>query len=386
MNPTVNVLCGHWVVRDALNQRCDRRFERATYDCVSQCGVQVPYPRSAVTAGKLPATCWACRPGVNSEPGRVVVTGRDLETHLKLWESGMNVRSNLKGKAAVVEWDRDGMAAVTAVLALSPLGTHFGWQLWVRDCHEQPAPREATVVRVRGFHESQRRIELSVRAATGRYTFEVDLTWPGRRDTPFAEVSASVTAGIAALVSKQQATQSAAASPGPEVEPPPVTAVTPAQPVFGNLSLEQLLLIRNGADKLYRAGEESQTLATARAEAEGRMRAADQASLAAHAEARRVREEAAALVAEESGLTARVADLRDEIRRAEERLAVLCRAVPAADEEAIEAERAAAEAAADRDLVQLELDEIAASEQTLKRSLAGADDVLHILAALSKMK
>lgn len=399
----VDLVCGHWAVMDALAQRGVRRFERAVYECVSQCGVAMHYARAMVAANRLPATCWACRPGVNSQPGRVVVPGQYLTEHLKLWETGMNVRSNLKGKAAVADWDSGGFPAAALVLSLGHLGATFGWSLWVRDCHEQPAPRDATVVRVKGYHESQRRIELAVRPVTGRYIFEVDITWPQRRDTPFREVSDSITEGIKEMQRQQDATGRGAAVRAADVPAPEVVAVPPAAEVvevtpppppvpaglFGGMNLERLLLMRNGMDRVLKAGEESQTLATARADAEARMTGAAAAAAVAAETARLKRKTAAAAAAEEKEVGGRLAALREGIAAAEHRLGELARLVPTCDQEAADAERAAAEADTDRQLVQIELDEIAASERELEKSLASAADVLPLLpllAAFAKMK
>lgn len=175
---------GHWFVVGPTHHG---KGGKMVWSCVSRCGVKSPFRADALATGAS-KTCEACRPGETPPPPARVVGGVLKGYYDKLFlEGGMIVelQSNLKGRDVIEDWNTNGEPILNKVVEQTGLGLHFGWKAWVRDAHKKRDDKSA--IRVRGWRDTTRGVELTVLGAT--YSYEVDLA-VGRTDRPWGEIKA----------------------------------------------------------------------------------------------------------------------------------------------------------------------------------------------------
>jgi hypothetical protein len=273
----VGVVVGHWYVREpapAPNKHGER-----VYRCVSRCGVASPFRAGALAQGAT-RTCEACRRSLDNAPppARVVVTEDQLARWYQFFEEEtVHEKTNLQKKVAIDAWAEFGRPVIRGVLGATPYGADFGWKYTIRDCHERNSGALTPHVRVRSENEDQRRVEFSVRPVGGPYTFEVDV-YVGRRDVPFRDVVAALTAAAVAydFRTKAKAPARGAAKAAPKEEPkapPAPVAPEPPAPVAPEPP-DRAGRARRGLEQLLRAGAEHEAALKLREEAEAAAAAA----------------------------------------------------------------------------------------------------------------
>lgn len=183
------VIVGHWMCGDYKIGKGGKTF----WLCGSKCGVKT-WHRSDELARGGPKTCEICRGGGASIPAHRIASEKTLDSVIKLFNSGsilVDVRSNLKGKPAVKDWEDNGYDQLMALVDRTGLGRDFGWKGLVRDCHEGKGTNSP--MRVRAWRDGTRGVELSI---TGqKYSFDVDLA-VGRTDKPWSEIKALIERAI----------------------------------------------------------------------------------------------------------------------------------------------------------------------------------------------
>lgn len=375
----LGVVVRHWLVG---GHRHPGKRGRNLYRCVSRCGVVSVFRADDLARGAT-RTCEACRGGVAVPPPARVLAEAAAEKLRTLLEKQMIAeKSNLKGKEAVSDWEEFGRPCLAAAVRATGLGLDFGWQAFVRDCHERAKPRGEAVVRAKSYHPGQRRVELMIRPEGGRYSFEVDLT-TGRTDVPYADVQKKIHAALepAGRNGTAPANGTGAVVPAPE----PAAEPAGAAGVLGGMNLDRLAKLRDGMDAILAVGRDVASTAELKRDAAARVAASrDRAAPLREAV------EAAAAVADRARAAA------DE---AQERAARLNRELAAAvaDRDRLSAEAEAQAGARDRAIAayapardalsaaEAELADIERLEADRVRSLAKADDIGALLLALQKL-
>jgi hypothetical protein len=255
------VTVGHWRVERALGEARGG----FVYRCVSRCGVHSPFTAASLSGGAT-KTCEACRPRVpGGPPPARGVAEHLLAEHQKTWETPLAIeyRSNLRGDGFDV-FKKFAEKELYALIDRTGLGRDFGWKCLVRDCHNRSGKKP--LLAARQFRDGAKSVELKLVPAEGGYWFELDLS-TGRADRPWSEVRAAVEAALAA---PGAADDEADGSPDAEAPagPPGDGTAAAGKTILGGVSVDKLLAVRGGLDKLITLGQEAESTAQIRAEAE----------------------------------------------------------------------------------------------------------------------
>ncbi len=384
------VIVNHWRV---TSMPSIGKGGRATYSCVSRCGVRSPFRRDELSKGAT-ATCEGCRLYAVAPPAARVTEEQHLPAHSKLWESiaVVDINNKLGSKTAQLAWSRHGLPLLMRTIDGTGLGRDFGWKLCVHNCHESQAPRTG-LVRIVNVIEQQRKLAIVIKPAEGGLVFEANLS-TGRSDRPFATVQAAFKSACEKTESIMVAPTNGkhhppaaipVATPAPEEPAKPDASAKPSDATFGGVSLDALLALRSNLDTVISVGRDMQTTAelkreflaavTAKREIVAPLQSrADAAAAVAHREAG----ELGAAHAEANELSNRLRDAverRDRlVQQVETSNAIRDRAMAElmpAMEELREAERQLAEAE------KMEADRV--------KALGKADDMVALFAALKKM-
>lgn len=184
---------GHWLVGPKDRWKASRPEQ---YLCVSRCGVVAYYDPWYVREGKLPQTCYACRPNPGPTP-ECRTLPEDLTRRLQLyWEdnymaTAFEEKVDLKGEV-VKEWAKYGRAMMAQVVDTAGYGVGFGWKIYVHNCAEKPNLKSTRHrVRVRNVNWTTRHIELMAQPAGCTWEFQFHLT-TGRTDHTFQDIQAKI--------------------------------------------------------------------------------------------------------------------------------------------------------------------------------------------------
>jgi hypothetical protein len=202
------VIVGHWFVGPSkvVPARRLKKVDgtrRRVHVCFSRCGVIEFYEPWEIATGRIPDTCYGCRPGQKgAPPSNRVLAPKDLEKILYHWEStymatAFEERSNLVGRPANDAWADYGRPLLGDVCSAAGFPRTFGWKAFVRDCSNRPgkmSDRDHTI-RVRAVHVAEKRIEIVLQPAKSRFVFTVDLA-TGRTDVPFTKIADAISAAV----------------------------------------------------------------------------------------------------------------------------------------------------------------------------------------------
>lgn len=189
-----NVVVGHWIMAKLL---ASKRTNVVSYLCVSRCGVVAMYTPAEVAAGKLPKSCYGCRPGEHSPPSTRCLPESQLPLLNTFWETPMptlEVQENpaLRGKDSHAAWMTQGRELLCLVADATGLGKHFGWKAAVHSATPKPQ-KKSNKDRCRFYatHLKERRVELVMQPAGCSFEFVAFLSTP-RTDYEFANIAERV--------------------------------------------------------------------------------------------------------------------------------------------------------------------------------------------------
>jgi hypothetical protein len=183
------VVVGHWLVGHP--QPHVGKWGKQIWICLSACGVRSPFRADELARGAT-QKCEACR-GVDVPPSRVAPERvmREVKDILK-YGVAMEMRSNLRGKEALRDWEERAVPKLLALLDATGLGRNFGWKVVCRDAHEQKRA-DARQIHARRWRDETKGVELGVPGEA--YWYEVDIA-VGRTDKPWAEIRRALEAAI----------------------------------------------------------------------------------------------------------------------------------------------------------------------------------------------
>lgn len=255
------VVCGHWLVGPQTTLG-----KRTVHMCISKCGVAETYEPWQIGSGRLPQTCYGCRPGNHRAPSFRTLPESQLHDLVIFWEdyamaTTFEERSNLRGDALKF-WDELGRPLMSRICDSCGYGKHFGWKMNVRTCALKAYRKSAKDrIRVRAVYKSERRIELVAQPAGSTYEFEYDLS-TGRTDHDFAVIAEKVKEVVNRICTKEEQVamgETAPSAPAPELVA--AAASSNGNGHAGPIDLAKLLKLQKNIETLMTVGKDVNELA-----------------------------------------------------------------------------------------------------------------------------
>ncbi len=271
------VVCGHWLVGPVSRWKRSRNNEHI---CISKCGVVAYYEPWYVSAGKLPQTCYACRPNTGETPSCRTLPEyltKQLAPYFEESYMATYFEEQVQLKGTVTrEWEKFGRPLMSQVCDTAGYGQHFGWKLYVHNCSEKPnAKSDKHKCRVRAIHKATRQIELMCQPAGCTWEFQYHLS-TGRTDVDFMAIAERIkwSVGIVTGEGKEEKEEKAqvAAAATPEVNGH-----------TGLIDLAALEKIGGNLQKLLAVGKDLNDVAREKVAAQEKLKAAQEKKNEAYA-------------------------------------------------------------------------------------------------------
>lgn len=266
------MVIGHWLVGMTALQGSFK--PKRVHICISHCGVLAGYEPWEIAAGRLPKTCYGCRPGEHAPPvTRVVVEDRleELQQHWQeryIMATAFEEKSQLDTKDGHELWAMQGRPVMQEIVGRTRFGMAFGWKVYVRRFmdlrHSRPKHHR---VKINAIYKGERRFELFVQHKAGGTGFIVDLS-TGRSDVTFGDITNEIERAVKILQSLdvegnfEDEKAATAESNGHAV----VTA--------GPIDVAKLMKIKTGIENLMTVGKDVNELAELKEKARKKVEAA----------------------------------------------------------------------------------------------------------------
>lgn len=273
------VSVGHWICGPL---RHSKKTRRDVYVCISRCGVAATYEPWEIAGGKLPQTCYACRPGTRHAPScHATVVEEVMVVINQFWEVGMGTAFEesvrVAGKLANSEWIGLARPVLADICDTAGYGRHFGWKVIVFDCAEKSNLKsDKSVVRVKAIHKERRQVEMMIRPARGTYEYQINLS-TGRTDVDFWKIATKIKEVVEQKYPKETKKEDPVPAPNPVPDKKVEAASTnghPARDPVTIIDVEKLKKLGSQFEKLIRVGADINEVASIKLVANEKLRQA----------------------------------------------------------------------------------------------------------------
>lgn len=261
----------HWLVGMVALQGTVR--PKRVHICISRCGVVAGYQKWEIEGGRLPQTCYGCRPGEHAPPPSRVLPEIQLKSLSLHWSgnymaTAFEEKSTLASKEGTEAWMNSGREVMQEIVNRTRFGHAFGWKVYVRGITKAATLPKRHRVKIEAVFKGEKRFEMTVQPARCPAVFRVDLA-TGRSDVPFGQVAEEVERAVSILRSLDEG----------DVEAEPVAAAVTAAvnghvAGVGPVDLAKLVKIKAGIENLLTVGKDVNELAALKDAARKRVEAA----------------------------------------------------------------------------------------------------------------
>lgn len=257
------VVVGHWLCCNEFTKN-----GRTRHGCISKCGVLAFYEPWEIASGRLPKTCYGCRPGEAAPPSHRVLDFSRLENLQRFW--GEHEMATIFGeimrttnKEAIRDWDQHGRTVITDIIERTGYGRDFGWKLTI-DKAAKCGRIDRLKLRKTANHLRTREVEIYIHPAGSQHEYTVLLS-TGRTDYDFKDVAERVTQCIGFINEKKPREVAAAAT---------VAAPEGSGHQNGFIDVAKLSGVANQLAKAAKVGEELNQIAVQKTIAEDKVKLA----------------------------------------------------------------------------------------------------------------